>query len=167
MGKVSLTFEARAFGPVWLAGRETRVALGKTAARFVKAFRTDGSNAYLQKLPGRVSPEGDIILWMGGYDPLTKTFTEIPGVFVPLGSEVGDGFAIRELPKCTMGIANITGPTRNLTKGAHNKLVQVMDEAGYAPDYSYGYSLEYYAYEQYEKDNEVHMFSYWLPCKRE
>ena len=83
MGKVSLTIEARAFGPVWLAGRETRVALGKTAARFVKAFRTDGSNAYLQKLPGRVSPEGDIILWMGGYDPLTKTFTEIPGVLCP------------------------------------------------------------------------------------
>ena len=103
---------------------------------------------------------------MGGYDPLTKTFTEIPGVFVPLGSEVREGFAIRELPKCTTGIANITSPTRNLTKGAHNKLVQLMDEAGYAPDCSYGYSLEYYAYEQYEKDNEVYTFSYWLPCKR-
>ena len=69
MGKVSLTYEARAFGPVWLAGRETRVALGKTAARFVKAFRTDGSNAYLQKLPAGYRPKGTSSSGWAGMTP--------------------------------------------------------------------------------------------------
>jgi hypothetical protein len=52
-----------------------------------------------------------------------------------------------------------------LTRGAHNKLLKLMREAGYAPDYSYGFSMEYYSYEKYEKDNDEYTFAYYLPCQ--
>lgn len=164
MSELTLTFKAVDFGPVWLVGKETTVEQGKTATAFVKKFRNDGSNAYLQGLNDRVSPEGDIIIWMGGYNPVTKSFIEIPGVFAKPGCKVEEGYTIRELPQCIMGICTISGETRSLSRGAHNKLVKLMKEAGYEPDYSFGYSMEYYSYEKYECDNEVYEFSYCLPC---
>lgn len=50
MGKSSISFQAIAFGPVWLAGRKTVIQQGKTAENFVQNFRTDGTNESLQKL---------------------------------------------------------------------------------------------------------------------
>lgn len=164
MEKTSAEFRAADFGPVWLVGKKTVVRQGQTAVKFVKGFRTDGTNEYLQSLPGRVSPEGDIIIWMGEYDGETRSFTEIPGVFVKPGSVTMEEFDVRELPRCTMGICTITGKTRDLTRGAHNKLVKLMSTAGYQPDYSFGFSMEYYSHEKYEKDNDEYSFSYLLPC---
>lgn len=162
----NLEFKAVELEAVWLVGRETVVQQGKTAAKFVKAFREDGSNEYLQGLDARVSPEGDVIIWMGEYDGETKAFKEIPGVFVTPGSDVKSGFTYREIPRCTMGVCLIRGKTRNLSKGAHNKLIKLMTKAGYAPDYSYGFSMEYYSREKYEKDNEEYEFAYMLPCRK-
>lgn len=162
----TVSFQAVDFGPIWLLGKQTTVQQGKTAVKFVTAFRRDGSNDYLQSLPERVSPKGDIIIWMGGYDPASKSFTEIPGVFVRPGCRYEGDYAVRELPACTMGVCSITGPTRDLSRGAHNKLLKAMQQAGYAPDYSPGYSMEYYSYELYEQDRETYTFSYYLPCRR-
>lgn len=165
MEKTILSLKIVDFGHVWLLGKETKVLQGKTAEKFVRECRTDGTNAYLQNLACRISPVGDIIIWMGEYDGQTKTFTEIPGVFVKPDSEVAEGFTVRDIPCCKMGICTISGKTRDLTRGAHNKLVKLMKDAGYAPDYSFGYSMEYYSYEKYEKENDIYEFSYFLPCK--
>lgn len=165
MDESEMTFRTADFGPLWLVGRKTTVQQGKTAAKFVREFRSDGTNTRLQKLDGRASPAGDIIIWMGEYDAQAKSFTEIPGIFATPGCKVEDGFDVRELPHCTMGIYTVTGKTRNLTGGAHNKLVRLMKQAGYAPDYSFGFSMEYYSYDKYEPENDVYEFSYYLPCK--
>ena len=160
------SFKVVDFESLWLIGKETLVKQGETATEFVKAFRTDGSNAYLQNLADRVSPDGDFIIWMGEYSAQAKTFTEIPGIFVKPGCIVPEGFAVRKLPCCKMAICIITGTTRNLTKGAHNTLVKLMKESGYIPDYSYGFSMEYYSYKEYEQKNDIYKFSYYLPCKK-
>ena len=166
MEDVHVSYRVMDFGPLVLLGKKTIVQQGKTATKFVKSFRTDGSNAYLQSLDERVSPMGDVIIWMGEYDGVQKTFVEIPGVFVKPGTQAPEGFAARELPACTMAVCTISGRTRSLSRGAHNKLVKLMAADGYAPDYSYGYSMEYYSYENYEKNNELYQFSYYLPCKK-
>ncbi len=165
MNETKLTLSIVEFGPLWLVGKKTTVAQGKTAEKFVAQLRVDGTNTILSNLESRVSPPGDIIVWMGEYDNQSKTFSEIPGVFVSPGAHIPEGFDIRELPHCMMGICTISGATRNLSRGAHNKLVKLMKNAGYVPDYSFGYSMEYYSYEKYEKDNGTYEFSYYLPCK--
>lgn len=165
MAKITVTFRTMDFGPVWLVGSKTIVQQGKTAGNFVRKFRQDGTNAYLQGLDCRVSPAGDIIIWMGESDPEKKTFAEIPGILVSPNCDIDDTFDIRPLPHCTMGLCVITGNTRNLTGGAHNKLTMLIKESGYEPDYSYGFSMEYYSYEKYEKDRDEYEFTYMLPCK--
>ena len=65
-----------------------------------------------------------------------------------------------------MAVCTIRGKTRNLARGAHNKLVSLLKGTGHEPDYSLGFSMEYYSYEHYEKENAVYAFSYMLPCKR-
>ena len=167
MGELRVEWKVIEFGPLWLVGKQTTVPQGKSAAKFVKAFRCDGSNEYLQGLKDRVSPAGDIVIWMGEYDAEQKSFVEIPGVFVRPGCEVEDGYAVRELPECAMAVCTIAGKTRNLSRGAHNRLVKLMKAAGYSPDYSPGFSMEYYSYEKYECENEWYEFSYYLPCKRD
>ena len=166
MKEESVAFQAVEFGPYWLIGRQTTVGQGKTAAPFVKTFRTDGSMQQLQALEGRVSPDGDLIIWMGEYDAQAKTFVEIPGILAQPGCEVPEGFAVRELPECLMGICTIRGKTRSLSRGAHGKLVRLMKEAGYEPDYSLGFSMEYYSHEKYELKNEIYEFAYYLPCRK-
>lgn len=159
-------FEAVEFDEVLLIGKKTEVLQGRTATAFVKEFRSDGSNEHLQKLDNRVSPKGDIIIYMGEYDSQAKSFTEIPGIFAKPGCEVPAGYDYRVIPRCMMGIYTVSGKTRSLTRGAHNKLVKLMEQNGYAPDYSLGFSMEYYSYEKYEKKNDVYSFSYYLPCKK-
>jgi hypothetical protein len=166
MQKPALSFHVIDFGPIWLLGSKTIVSKGKTGVAFVGKFRCDGTNDYLQRHPDRISPEGDIIIWMGGYDEKTQSFTEIPGVWVKPGCEARDDLAIRELPHCTMGICRITGQTRDLARGAHNKLLRLMREAGYEPDYSLGFSMEYYSFEKYELENSEYEFAYYLPCRK-
>ncbi len=169
MASRNLRFEAIDFGPARLIGKPVTVSQGKTAAKHVRAFRADGSFALLNALPGRISPEGDLVIWMGEYDPETKTFVDIPGVLATPDCPVPEGFVSRELPRCLMGVGWISGPTRELTRGAHNKTVQLMKQAGCAPDYSLGFSMEYYSREGYEADRpegENYTFGYYLPCGR-
>lgn len=166
MEELKFNYKIIDFGPTYLLGKKTIVEPGKTAVKFVKEFRTDGSNDFLQKLEERVSPKGDLIIWMGDYNSNTKTFVEVAGVFVKEKCQIKEEYILKELLPCKMAILMISGKTRNLSKGAHNKLVELMKEQGYIPDYSYGYSMEYYSYDSYEKENEIYEFSYYLPCKK-
>lgn len=165
MGIVKTEFVAVEFAAVKLIGKEITVSQGKTAAKSVAEFRKNGENERLQNHPDRVSPKGDIIIWMGDYNAQTKSFIEIPGIFASTQSEVPDGFVSRQLPACTMGVFTITGTTRDISRSAHNKLVRAAAENGYAPDYSFGYSMEYYSYEKYEKGETEFVFAYYLPCR--
>lgn len=156
----TIRFEAVDFLPVRLIGLECVVAKGGNARKTWKQFRTDGANEQLQAMPQRVSPQGHQIGWMGDFNAETNTFVEIPGVFMQPETPVPEGFGYRDIPHCLMGICHISG--ENAERGAHNKAVKAMKAQGYEPDYSLGFTMEYYAPREDGKAD----FAYYLPCKK-
>ncbi|NLW70688.1 MAG: GyrI-like domain-containing protein [Eubacteriaceae bacterium] len=170
MAKVNVSFEARQFEPMRFIGKKTIVEKEKTATKFVKAFREGGDLDFLMQLEGRITPDGDFAIWMGDYDSVTASFTEIVGVFAEANCPVPEGWDHKDMPGCTLGICSIEGPTRSLSSGAHNKAVKQMKLSGYEADYSYGFSMEYYSHEKYaigiEGAENPYTFVYLLPCTK-
>lgn len=170
MEKFEVLFASKPFGPVRLIGLEKRAILKASSAKELwDRVLYDGIVDTLQELSGRVSPDGDLAGWMGEYDEKEKTFSYIVGVFTQPGSPAPEGFTYRDLPACLMGIGRIRGRTGHLEMGAHNKTVKVMRAHNMEPDYSQGYSMEYYPYKEYgsieDNGENIHEFQYYLPCK--
>lgn len=108
---------------------------------------------------------------MGEYDPQTKEFVYIAGIFAEPNASIPDGFSYRDIPDCLMGIGWIQGTTSHLEKGAHGKTEKIMRANGDEPDYSVvGISMEYYSFEKYaniqEDGRSILTFGYYLPCKK-
>ena len=168
---VKTYFEVQDFKAVRFIGKEVVVGKKNPVPELWNKILKDGTNDFLQSLPGRVSPLGDTIGWMGEYNPQTKEFVYIAGVFAKPDAVIPDGFSYRDIPDCLMGIGWIQGNTSHLEKGAHTKTEKVMRENGYVPDYSVvGISMEYYSFEKYAKivedGNNLFTFGYYLPCKK-
>ncbi|BCJ93698.1 hypothetical protein acsn021_12670 [Anaerocolumna cellulosilytica] len=166
-----IAFEVQNFKAVRFIGREVIVGKKNPVPELWKSILNDGTNDFLQSLPERVSPEGDTIGWMGEYNPKTKEFVYIAGIFAKPETVVPAGFSYRDIPDCIMGIGWIQGNTSNLEKGAHTKTEKIMKENGYVPDYSIvGISMEYYSFDKYAKieedGNTIFTFGYYLPCKK-
>lgn len=167
---IQVSFEVQNFQAVRMIGKAVLVGKKNPVPELWNSILHDGTNAFLQSMPERVSPIGDTIGWMGDYDPKTKEFTYIAGVFVRPGTAVPNGFSYRDIPDCLMGIGWIQGNTSHLEKGAHARTEKVMRENGYVPDYSVGISMEYYSFEKYanikEDGKNLFTFGYYLPCKK-
>lgn len=166
-----ITFEVQNFKAVRIIGKEVVVGKKNPSVELWETFLKDGTNEFLQSLPERVSPLGDTVGWMGDYNPKTREFVYIAGIFTKPDTPVPEGFSYRDIPDCLMGIGWIEGKTSELQKGAHVKTEKIMRDNGYEPDYSVvGISLEYYSYEKYAKfeDNgeNTFTFGYYLPCKK-
>ena len=167
---VNISFEVQNFKAVRFIGKEVVVGKKNPVPVLWKSILEDGTNDILQGLPERVSPLGDNIGWMGEYNPQTKEFIYIAGIFGEPNAIVPDGFSYRDIPDCLMGIGWIQGNTSKLEKGAHSKTEKIMKANGYTPDYSIaGISMEYYSFEKYanieEDGNNIFTFGYYLPCK--
>ncbi len=168
---VNISFEVQDFKAVRFIGKEVVVGKKNPVPDLWKSILKDGTNDFLQDLQGRVSPLGDNIGWMGEYNPQTKEFIYIAGIFAEPNAIVPEGFSYRDIPDCLMGIGWIKGNTSKLEKGAHSKTEKIMKANGYAPDYSIvGISMEYYSFEKYanieEDGNNIFTFGYYLPCKK-
>lgn len=166
-----ITFEVQDFKATRFIGKEVTVGKKNTVPDLWKKILSDGTNDFLQSLPQRLSPPGDTIGWMGDYNPQTKEFVYIAGIFTKPDTIVPDGYSYRDIPDCLMGIGWIQGSTSNLEKGAHVKTEKLMKANGHIPDYSIvGISMEYYSYEKFGKIEEdgknTFTFGYWLPCKK-
>ncbi len=61
MGELKFNYKIIDFGPTYLLGKKTIVEPGKTATKFVKEFRIDGSNDFLLNLEERL--KGDLFLY--------------------------------------------------------------------------------------------------------
>lgn len=171
MATTKISFEVQSFQAVRFIGKEVTVGKKNPVPDLWKSILHDGTNDLLQNLPDRVSPKGDTIGWMGEYNPKTKEFVYIAGIFAAADAVVPDGFAYRDIPDCLMGIGWIEGRTSQLEKGAHMKTEKIMRESGYEPDYSVvGISLEYYSFDKYatveEDGKSTFTFGYYLPCKK-
>ncbi|CCV64742.1 Transcription activator effector binding [Alteracholeplasma palmae J233] len=156
------------FKKVRMLGKKVLVKMGSNAKKHWQEYLNDGSNQLLQENENRVSPKGDCIGFMGGYNPQTKTFIEMPGVFVKPDTIVPDGFDYIDIPDCNMAVLWITAENPNLEKGAHNLLLKHLKETNYEADYSLGFSAEYYTsvgYVNLDKNNPIYKFGYFLPCK--
>lgn len=168
---VKVSFEVQPFQAVRLIGKEVIVGRKNPVPELWEKILKDGTNDFLQNMPERVSPRGDTIGWMGEYNPRTKEFVYVAGIFARPSTIVPDGYSYRDIPDCFMGIGWIQGPTPQLEKGAHVKTEKVMRASGYVPDYSIvGISMEYYSFDKYasveEDGNNIFTFGYYLPCKK-
>ncbi len=168
---LKISFEVQNFNAVRFIGKEVIVGKKNPVPELWRNMLKDGTNEFLQNMPERVSPRGDTIGWMGEYNPKTKEFTYIAGVFTKPETTVPNGFSYRDIPDCLMGIGWIKGSTSQLEKGAHVKTEKIMRENGYEPDYSIvGISMEYYSFDKYanikEDGNNIFTFGYLLPCKK-
>ncbi|MGN6714192.1 hypothetical protein [Anaerocolumna jejuensis] len=168
---VKVDFEVQNFKAVRFIGKEIIVGKKNPVPDLWERILKDGTNDFLQSLPERVSPLGDTIGWMGEYNPQTKEFTYIAGIFARSDAIVPNGYSYRDIPDCLMGIGWIQGNTSNLEKGAHVKTEKIMRANGYVPDYSIvGISMEYYSFDKYanveEDGNNTFTFGYYLPCKK-
>src|SRR5690606_38021166 len=151
-----------------MIGRKTTVKLGGNAKKEWSKFLKDGSNDLLQSSHDRMSPKGDCIGWMGDFNPETKMFVEMPGIFMKPTSQIPHGFDYMDINECKVAILWITGDNPNLEKGAHNLVLKYLTKTDYVADYSLGFSLEYYTsigYVNLDKENPTYKFGYVLPCK--
>ncbi|MNI26896.1 Bacterial transcription activator, effector binding domain [compost metagenome] len=169
--ETKISFEPQFFKAVRFIGKEVTVGKKNPVPELWKKILNDGTHDFLQGLPERVSPPGDTIGWMGEYNPPTKEFTYIAGIFAEPDTVVPDGFSYRDIPDCLMGIGWIEGKTSHLEKGAHTKTEKIMRQNGYMPDYStVGISMEYYSFDKYanvkEDGNSTFTFGYFLPCQK-
>jgi predicted transcriptional regulator YdeE len=168
---VKIYFEVQSFKAVRFIGKEVIVRKKNPIPDLWEKILNDGTNDFLQSLPERVSPLGDTIGWMGEYNPQTKEFIYIAGIFAKPNAIVPNGFSYFDIPDCLMGIGWIQGNTPHLEKGAHVKTEKIMRTNGYMPDYSIvGISMEYYSFNKYanieEDGNDTFTFGYYLPCKK-
>ena len=160
-----ITFEAIHFEAVRFIGKEVIVGEKNPVPKLWQTMSKDGTIDFLQNIRERVSPEGDTIGWMGDYNPKTKEFTYIAGIFAKPDTVVPDGYSYHDIPNCEMGIGWIQGKSSNIEKGAHGKTEKIMRASGYEPDYSIvGISMEYYSYEKFlkieENDGNIVTFGY-------
>lgn len=171
--KTNVTFKAFPFPPARFIGKACTAVTGRknpVIKELWDDFLYKGGKEFLEQRPDIRSPKGDCAGWMGEYNAQTKEFTYIVGSFFEPGCDVPEGYTYRDVPACLMGVGKIRGKTQHLEGGAHNKTVKAMQADGYEPDYSVGFSMEYYPYEQYgmvedNGENELE-FHYYLPCRK-
>ena len=82
--------------------------------------------------------------WMGDYDSTTGQFAYIAGYFMPVGTPVPEGFSYRDLSACMVGMGYINGNFEDVFPRLHDITISGIQENGYSPDYSQGWSAEVY-----------------------
>ena len=161
--------EIRDFNAVKIIGKKISIKFGGNAKKHVQNYLKNGDGQFLQGLPTRISPDEDLICWMGESNLITKTFSEMPGIFANKNSQVPEGFDAMDIPDCKMAILWIEGSTPSLEKGAHNLLLKHLRDTVYIEDYSLGFSMEYYTsigFSILDIENPKYKFGYFLPCKK-
>lgn len=151
-----------------MIGKKTIVKQGKNAHKQWKMYMEEGFNDVLQSHPDRISPLGNCIGWMDDYIIDSKSFTEMPRVFMRADCDVPTGFDLIDIPQCTMAVLWITDTQPNLEKGAHNALLKRLKKTDFEADYRLGFSAEYYSnigYVNLDPHNPYYKFGYLLPCK--
>lgn len=94
---VKVDFEVQHFQAVRFIGKEVIVGKNNPVPELWNQILNDGTNDQLQSLPERVSPKGDTIGWMGEYNPQTKEFVYIAGIFAKPNAAVPGGFSYRDI----------------------------------------------------------------------
>lgn len=154
--------------PVRIIGKEViNDSLSENGDNPVPSLWEKCFNEGLLKVLEPLSPEMDYYIgWMGEYNNETGAFAYIAGYFMPANTPVPDGFQYRDLSACTVGMGWINGSFENGEVFAHSHDLTVggINENGYIPDYSQGWSAEVYA-KDLSFDATEGTINYICPCK--
>lgn len=172
-----IEFEVMEFPAARVIGRQVTVSMKEGAANPVPAMWTamteEGTLAFLKESLGRLTPEPDMVGWMGDYNPETNEFIYIAGVLSTPDAPVPAGFYHRDIQPCSMGVGWIQGSDDggDLYQGAHDHTAKAMRENGY--EYYYpagGFEMEYYSHVRFvlpmERGEKTLVMGYYSPCRK-
>ena len=113
-----------------------------------------GSLDTLARLPGRVSPVGDLVGWMGDFHPPDMHFTYLAGALFVADIEPPEEFEFRDIEAGEMAVSQLQGTDGpeggDLHADASAINAQAMAAHGYEYDGSRGlYEMEYQSQERY------------------
>lgn len=129
-----------------IIGRERSVSMADGVENPIPALweesLRDGTIDLLIKLP--LALENCTVGWMG--DAKGDDFAYIVGVAAAENTPVPSGMQYRDLPACEIAKGTVYGNMQNgdVYGNAHNITVAGIEERGYKPDYSFGWSAEMY-----------------------
>ena len=134
----------------------------------------DGSLEVLERLPGRVGPQGDMVGWMGDFNPPDMHFTYLAGALFGSDVEAPEGFICRDILAGEMAVSSIQGTDGpeggDLHADASPINGQAMAAHGYEYDGSRGlYEMEYQSHERYYtplERGEQPMLDFYTTCKK-
>lgn len=159
------------FGPMRVIGKEIKVNLGEginPIPQFWERCFEDGTFQILESMANEVAIPA-YIGWEGEYDPDSKTFTYIVGMFMNSNTNVPEGFTFRDLPESKMAIAWIKGEEPEIYMQATELTMRAMEENGYVYDYTKGYMVEVYTEEHFvapmNRGEKEIILDFYVPCK--
>jgi hypothetical protein len=134
----------------------------------------DDSLDVLARLPGRVGAQGDMVGWMGDFNPPDMHFTYLAGALFGADVEAPEGFICRDIEAGEMAVSRIQGTEESVGGDLHADASHIngqsMDAHGYEYDGSRGlYEMEYQSYERYYlplERGEQPMLDFYSPCKK-
>jgi hypothetical protein len=134
----------------------------------------DGSMDVLAQLPSRIGPQGDMVGWMGDFNPPDMHFTYLAGALFTADVEAPDGFIFRDIEAGEMAVSQLQGTAEaeggDLHTDASSNTSQARDARGYEYDGSRGlYEMEYQSYERYYtplERGEQPILDFYSPCKK-
>ena len=134
----------------------------------------DGSLDVLAQLSGHVGPKGDMVGWMGDFNPPDMHFTYLAGALFAMDVEAPEGFICRDIEAGEMAVSWLQGTDEaeggDLHTDASSNTSQARDAQGYEYDGSRGlFEMEYQSFERYYtplKHGEQPMLDFYSPCKK-
>jgi hypothetical protein len=134
----------------------------------------DGSFDVLAQLPGRLGPRGDMVGWMGDFNPPDMHFTYLAGALFEPNVIAPEGFISRDIEAGEMAVSRLQDTDEPGGAGMHtdgsSMNSQAMAAHGYEYDVSRGlYEMEYQSSERYYiplERGEQAMLEFYSPCKK-
>lgn len=139
-----------------------------------ESMEKDGSIEVLAQLPGHVGPKGDMVGWMGDFNPPDMHFTYLAGALFGVDAEAPEGFISRDIEAGEMAVSWIQD-----TEGPEGGIIHVDGSAinsqaaaahGYEFDGSRGlFEMEYQSHDRYYvplERGERPMLDFYSPCKK-
>lgn len=159
------------FGPVRVIGKELRVTIGEginpIPQFWMKCFN-DGTFQTLESMTENIL-DSAYIGWEGEFDPDSKSFTYIVGMFMKPDTPVPEGFSFRDLPTCKMAISWIKGEEPEIYMQEIDLTIKGMIENNYIYDATQNYMVEVYTEERFvapmSRGEEI-ILDFYMPCKK-
>jgi predicted transcriptional regulator YdeE len=160
------------FGPARVLGKKIRTRVGggnNPIPQFWMKCMEDGTFQTLEAM-SEYMLDSSYIGWEGEYDPISKEFSYIVGMFMKPDAPVPDGFTFRDLPACKMAIGWIKGKEPEIYMEGMDLTIKAIKEKGYDYDNAEGYMIEVYTCERFgtpqSKGEKEVILDYYIPCKR-